>query len=515
MRIIKKVFPVLLALVLIFSGTALAEKVNITILHTNDSHGRINFGDDSGKSIGFAEIAAVAKKMKAENPATLLVTAGDVLQGLPVVNINKGQDVGPILDAAGYDLMVPGNHDFDFGYKNLLEVAGKMACPVISANVRYKDTKENLFLPYKEFNLSGVKVAVIGLTTPESANSVRKSAIADIEFVKPVKMTRKLVKQLRKNNDVIICVMHMGVIETLDLTSIDIAGQVPGIDVIIDGHSHTELPEGIVVDDTLICQTGCHTHNLGQVDITVEDGKVTGKKARLLDKDAVKAIAPEEDAATAEVVQETNDKSRQLLNKKVATFGEDLTGYNFYVRAHESKLGNLIADSFRYAAKTDIAMVNGGGIRTDFHGGDVTYGDVYAVMPFGNIVKKYEIKGSVVKKVLEHSVEYYPQPAGAFASFSGLTFTFDAAKPAGSRVSEIKIGGKNLEMNRKYTLAVTDFLVEGGDKYFMLKGIKHLSDIGTDSDVLIEYLNSGKIADYSLGRVTMLNGQPVPAGVGD
>jgi len=506
--VIKKFLGVLI--VALFMNSAICAAAELIIFHTNDMHARIQSMDDGGKSIGLAEMSAAVKEVKSKNPATLWLDAGDTFHGMPMITITKGENLVPLLNAAGLDAMTAGNHDFNYGSAQFEKLAKKLKFPVLDANVIRKSDGKIIFKPYKIFKLNGIKVGVFGLSTPETAFKTNPNNVKTIEFQNPVEVSKEMIKQLRPQCDVLIAVMHMGLDASSEFTSERIARETKGIDLIVDGHSHTALADGIRIGDTLIVQTGNYEHYLGRATIEVENHKIISKKAELLDADDVKKIAPVPDKKILTALSAANVKANNLLGEVVAHSDKHLSSYRLLVRRNESELGNLAADSMRWAAKSDIAVINGGGIREDLPEGDVKKRDTTAIFPFGNTLRVAEIKGATIREMLEHSVEYYPASFGGFLNVSGMTFSYDPTQPAKNRVKEISIGGNPLDENKIYTIALSDFMTAGGDDYKMLTDLKIVGEYGNYEDAFISYLNEVGMKGYEVGRITRLKDVPIP-----
>ena len=497
----KRIFGMLIAFFILNSAVCFAAE--LIIFHTNDMHCRVQNIDDDGQSIGLAEISAAVKATKAKN-AALFFDAGDTLHGMPVINISNGENLIPLLNAAGYDAMTAGNHDFNYGSAQLQKIAKQLNFPILDANIVRKGSNKRIFKPYKIFKLNGMKIGVFGLSTPDTALTTNSRNVETINFLNPVEISREMIKKLRPKCDILIAIMHMGVDASAEFTSERIARETDGIDLIIDGHSHTALPDGIKIGDTLIVQTGCYEHFLGCVKIEVENHKIISKHAKLLDSDDVKAISPIPDEKILQILAEVNENGEKLLNEVIAHSDRQLSGDRLIVRRNESELGNLYADALRWAAKTDISIVNGGSLRTGLPAGDIHKRDILALSPFGNTVCALEINGAIIRKMLEHSVEYYPASFGGFLNVSGMTFTYDSNAPAGSRVKKILIGGQNIDENKIYTIAMSDFQKAGGDGYGMLKNLKVIGQFGFTEDCLVDYINKIGIKGIETGRITRL-----------
>lgn len=500
----KIIFSLTLSTLLLFNGSictfaaeSISESTKITILHTNDTHGRV-LSEDGG--FGFGKIATLAKETKANNPNTLLLDAGDTLHGKPIINVSKGENAVKILDAAGYDFMVPGNHDFNYGSERLLELSDMADnFRVLSANV--KSNGKNVFTPYEIVKMDNINVGIFGLSTPETAYKTNPTNVKGIDFNDPVEVAKQIVKELEDKTDVIIAITHIGLDDSSIITSKAIAEEVNGIDVIIDGHSHTKLENGLTVNNTLIAQTGEYDQNLGKVEIEVRDNKIVNKKATLLKSEDYKEL--KEDEKVKSLIDDINNKNNAVFSEVVATTDVLLDGARENVRTKETNLGNLTADAVRNSANTDIAFLNGGSLRTSIEPGEITRGKLAELFPFGNIVQIIKLSGSDVIKALEVSVGGYPEAQGGFLQVSGITFSFDPSKEVGKRVSDVKIGEKPIDINKEYTVAINDFLSQGGDGYDMFK-TNVVGEIETYDDIFAKYLNVNgtKGCDVS-GRISI------------
>ena len=485
---------------------ALAENapaaVQLTILHTNDMHSRILPEDDRGNSIGLPEIGAAVKAIRQQSPGTLLVDAGDTLHGMPEINISQGKNMVPLLNAIGYDCMVPGNHDYNYGAEQLQTLAKGLHFPVLSANTIDRHTNQLLFPASTILVRQGLRIAFFGITTPEAAYKTSPNNIKNIQFLDAAAAARRMVKQLRPQADLIIGIMHVGLDKSSVITSDAIARAVPGIDVIIDGHSHTELPHGLYVGNTLIAQTGCYDHHLGRVDIQLQGKRITSKTARLYSPAELQAIAPTPDAGIAQMIVRLKKENQSKFSQVIAYSTQTLSGDRQLIRCQETALGNLTADAMRAAAQADIGLVNSGSIRADLKAGKVTRRDMMAIFPFGNTLKKIAVNGRQLQAVLEHSVQEFPKPSVAFLQVSGLAFVFDPSLPVGQRVTSITVGDAPMEPDKLYTVSVCDFLTAGGDGYSMLKEAKVLGEYGTCEEAMVSWLNQRHAISYQpSGRI--------------
>ena len=500
----KVILSSILSLTLIFSNATFTfaedntkESTSITIIHTNDTHGRV-LVDDGG--FGFGKIATIVKQTKEKNPNTLVVDAGDTLHGMPIINVSKGESAVKILDAVGYDFMVPGNHDFNYGTDRLIKLGKLSKFKMLSANLLIK-SGNTMLTPYEIVDMNGMKVGIFGLCTPETAYKTNPSNVENVEFKDPIKVSKNMVRELDNKTDVIVALVHIGLDESSTVTSKEIAQKVNGIDVIIDGHSHTDLPEGLVINNTLIAQTGEYDQNLGMVEIKIDNHKVINKSAKLLKATDYAGLAEDKNVST--VVNEIKTANNAIFSEVVASTDIQLDGARENVRNKETNLGNLSADAIKNETKSNIAFVNGGNIRTTIEAGEITKGKLAEVFPFGNTIKVIKLTGEDVKKALEVSVGAYPENQGGFLQVSGIKFSFDASKENGNRVSALKVNGKDIDLTKQYTVAINDFLAVGGDGYDMFK-TKVIAEFGTYEEIFANYLNSnGTKGSEVSGRIAV------------
>lgn len=509
---LRKIFVFFIATVfLALPLNAFAEE--IVIYHTNDMHSRVLPTDDGNKTIGLATLSAYINNARKQNKNTLWLDAGDTFHGMPIINVSKGENMAMLLNEANVDAFCPGNHDFNYSADRLKELAEKCKFPVLSANVFWKKNGERLLDACKIFTLeNGVRVGVFGLTTPDTLIKASPMYMDKLNFLDIYEKTREVVKVLKPECDIIIALTHLGVTENDSVKSIDIANQVNGIDVIVDGHSHTELPAGLAVNGTLIAQAGCYEHKLGKITINIENKKITQKTATLLSKDEVLKDTPKPDERIENILNDIEKKNAAILNEVVAVATKELIGERIVVRREEAEFGNLITDAFIDETGADLAIINGGTIRTGLKKGNITKGDILTVFPFGNMLVTAKISGNDVKAALEHSVEFYPSDFGGFLQVSGVTFEFDPTLQKGDKVRNTMIKGEPIDESKIYTLATTDFLLSGGDGYALFRDKKIEKSYETIDEAFIKYLTKIKNFDVKFGRIKCLKTLPFPNG---
>jgi 2',3'-cyclic-nucleotide 2'-phosphodiesterase (5'-nucleotidase family) len=408
------------------------------------------------------------------------------------------------MNAVGYDAMTVGNHEFDYGLARLRELAASADFPFL-----LKDSLSNKadnFAPYVVIKRGGLRIGVFGITTPQTAaGSTGGIELADAgksfgtveELIDEAKAAVSALR-MDENVDVVVCLSHLGVEDIGFGTSYDIRDNVEGIDIVIDGHSHTALVDiDHAMNRTPITSTGTAAVALGVVDFKKgEDGKFT-VRTESISKEASAGFAPR--AAVTTVIDRWSKTVEEAGAEVVATIKEDIALSRSLLRVEEAVAGNLVADAMRAAAGADVALENGGGVRdTDpfLPAGDLTRKQLITVLPFGNVLHMAEVKGSVLKEALEHGVSSYPTPVGGFPQVSGMTFTFNPLAPIGSRILDVEVGGAPLDPNKNYSLATNDFTGPlGGDDYTMLRApfaskplpIKEAA-LATLDEVLIWYL---------------------------
>lgn len=501
----KKGFITLASTFIVFSGFGAslgvsAEEVGtkkITILHTNDSHGRIDEGQYDG--MGFAKLSTLVKQYEAQNPNTLLLDAGDTLHGTTFATLEKGESITKVMNEVGYDGMAAGNHDFNYGYQRLLELEKLMQFPVLSANVR-KEDKSLLLKPYEIKVVDGIKLGIFGLSTPETHYKTHPKNVEGLTFTDPVIEAQAMVKELKAQGvDMIIAVSHLGIDESSTDTSIKVAKGAPGIDLIVDGHSHSTLVEGLMGEnDTLIVSSGEYTKNLGVVELTFNGTELVDKNAKLITKEEAADVQP--DAAVEKIINDIKESQKEILSEVIGNTDVTLDGERDQVRAGETNLGNLITDAMLDVSGAEIAITNGGGIRASIPEGTITKGDVITVLPFGNYIVTKMLTGAQIKESLENGVSDYPATKGAFPQVSGITFAIDPTKPAGERVTAMKLNGQPMNMTKQYLVATNDFLAAGGDEYIAFKSSPIVNEFPALDEALISFIQKQGSVNYSVEK---------------
>lgn len=463
----------------------------ITIIHTNDIHGRIAYDKNNGE-MGFGKIATIVEKTEAKNSNTLVLDMGDTFHGTNYVTFNEGKAAIEVMNAIGYQAMVPGNHDFNYGQATLLALAEEAAFPIISGNI-LTEAGEGFLNPYVIVESMGKRIALVGVTATDTVVKTHPNNVEGLTFADEVAISNKYATELAAEVDHIILMSHAG-----NDTDESIAAQVAGIDLILGGHSHSTYEKPIRIGSTYVTQAFEYGKAVGITNILYYKDKFIGINGYLARDNS--QLEPK--AEIEAIIDKYRVEVEEALQEEISEVSVALEGAREKVRIMETNLGNLIADAMRHKVDADIAFQNGGGIRASIDVGMVTLEEVVTVLPFTNTVVKMELTGEQIRKSLEYSVRLYPEQNGGFLHISGMSFSFDPTKAVGERVVEVLVGGEALVEDKIYTVATNDFVAVGGDGYEWLKDGKILANTGELlSTALIEYLRSGVDIPSAEGRI--------------
>lgn len=475
------------------------------ILHTNDVHGAVE---------GYAYIAALKADYEAKGAEVILVDAGDYSQGKTYVSVTKGADAVTMMNAAGYDVVTLGNHEFDYGYARLKENMSKAKFKVVCADVFNEDGTPIFDANYTYTTKSGVKVGFFGMETPETQTKANPALIKGLTFATDDAFTKAAADQVAalKDADVVICLAHLGIdAESAPYRSTDLYAAVKGIDFIIDGHSHTVMTKGEKGEP--IQSTGTAFANIGVIVIDNATKKIESNSLFEIKEDTAKDATV---AAAAKTIVDRVDAEYDVVFAKseVTLNGAKAPNGN---RDSETNNGDLITDAMIWKVMQNkegltvdadhvVAITNGGGIRAAIEPGDVTKKDINTVLPFGNTVVTIYITGEELLEVLEAST--YSLPVGGFPQVAGINYTISTAVaydanaetyPASTyygpksinRVTINSINGKEFKADDTYAVVTNDFSAAGGDTYYAFKAATAKFDTGIPLDeAVMEYVTT-------------------------
>ncbi len=513
----RKFLSVLLAMAMVLSLTvtsfaadtaadAKAEMAGKTvILHTNDVHGAVE---------GYAYIAQLKADYEAKGAEVILVDAGDFSQGTTYVSSTKGADAVTMMNAAGYDVVTLGNHEFDYGYAQLKENMSKAKFKVVCADVFNEDGTPIFDASYTYTTKSGVKVGFFGMETPETQTKANPALIKGLTFATGDAFTKAAADQVAalKDADVVICLAHLGVdAESAPYRSTDLYAAVKGIDFIVDGHSHTVMTKGEKGEP--IQSTGTAFANIGVIVIDDASKKIESNSLYEIKEDTAKDATV---AAAAKTIVDRVDKEYGVVFAKseVTLNGAKAPNGN---RDNETNNGDLITDAMLWKVMQNkegltvdadhvVAITNGGGIRAAIKPGDVTKKDINTVLPFGNTVAVIYVTGAELLEALEAST--YSLPVGGFPQVAGINFTLSTAVaydanaetyPASTyygpksinRVVINSINGKEFKADDTYAVVTNNFVAGGGDTYYAFAAASAQFDTGIPLDeAVMEYVTT-------------------------
>jgi 5'-nucleotidase len=449
------------------TASAPQRTVRVTLLQVNDVYQFVPV--DNGARGGLARVSTLRKRIAAESPHTLLLLSGDTISPSVESNTYKGQQMIDAWNAVGLDYSVFGNHEFDFGPEVLRERVKESRFVWLGANVVDKRTGKPFAdtPPFVIREFEGVKIGIVGLVLPETKSTSRPGD--DLDFLNVCETAKRLVPEIKaKGAQVIVGLTHLSMREDKELA------RCADLDVIIGGHEHTLLES--LAARTPIFKMTADAREMGRITLNID---AASGKLESIDWEVIpvtKEVA--EDPQFASV----KNKYGKLLTELAQRVGHTdvlLDARSAENRSRETNVGSFVADAFRKATGADVALLNGGSIRADntINPGDLTKRDVLSILPFSNPVVKLEVTGATLRAALEHGVSRSAEDTepGRFPQVSGLRFTFDARRPAGSRLLEVTVGGQPLDDKRTYTLATSTFVaVDAGDDYTMFRGAKFL-----------------------------------------
>ncbi len=506
---------------------------SLLIIHTNDIHAHLfPFTDANGALVGGASArSALIARLRGQQARTLLLDAGDVFQGTPVYNFFRGVPDYRSMSLVHYDAGALGNHELDDGPAAWLRASAHASFPIVSANVfvsadsgwaasleevpapvrrgarwiggpKVSESSRLRYLanPYVIEDVGGVKVAILGLTTKDVLSIVNRATNSGVAVADPIWAAGALVPELRKKADFVVALTHLGVDDDRAL-----AARVPGIDMIVGGHSHTYLWRPLFIGNrnangyggTAIVQAGKWGDRVGRLAVAIGPAGVKGIT------DTLVAVRPSEgeDPAIGRMLQPYRDSMATTMDKPVFRSPSRVSMSG--LEDGDTPLGNFVTDAMLESARADIAIINTGGIRAPLPEGKVTVGDVYTVLPFDNVLVVVPMKGWQVRELLDFAARRIGKRG--FIQIAGAQFVIRRG-----RASDIRVGGQALDSDHLYGVATIDFLYGGAEGYvhFARAGAGHSTGIFT-RDAAIEFLRRHPSYEFKKrGRIRWEGGLP-------
>jgi 5'-nucleotidase/UDP-sugar diphosphatase len=496
---------------LLFAGSDLSvasRSKQVTFLHFNDFYD-IDAHYDRG---GLLLLSQLITEQKNLYPNAIVTFGGDLLSPSFYSAVTKGKHMIDALNLLQVDIAVPGNHEFDFGLNNAIYQFSNAKFPWIITNLHHANG--SLLEPTIEFytqEVNGLKIGYLGLISPEFTYLSRyKSEVKLSDFIDKAKQAVLILK--KQDVDLIVALTHL----TLDEDK-QLAQKVTAIDLILGGHDH--FPVSLLIGNTLILKSGSNAEYLGVVNIAVDKSK-----SRYAVKDSWQLISTASKSESSKnnqrvqsnkissylklySQQQNKDKNKHIVKTKIK-----LNALAQTVRSKESSFSNLLTDALKHHYKTDIALINGGAIRSNkIYEPDsiVTKKDILSALPFSNKAVIVQLTGKQLLEILEHGVAKVETYSGRFPQVSGMQFDFSPQLAAGKRVSNVKIANKSVVADKVYTMATIDYLFEGGDGYESFKQTKAIIDVEQAklfTNIVIDYLSSLKqITSIPTGRIKRVN----------
>lgn len=473
----------------------------LTLLQINDVYSTTPV--DGGKAGGLARVAAFVKHTREQANRVEVIIAGDFLSPSVASGVFQGRQMVAALNAAGITLAILGNHEFDFGVDVLRERMKEAQWQWINANVLDAQTGRPLAdtPPYLLRKYGSLTVGYLGLCL--ASEEISRDKLRGLTITDPFAAAAQYLPLIRREGaKVIVAITHLNYADDLKLARL-----FPDIDLIIGGHEH--VPIATAVERTFISKAGSDARFVARLDLA-RSGSVLAKNYALI------PVTPDlpEDPEAARVVADYEQRLGAALDVAVGSTRVDLDAVAHRVRSAESNLGNFIADALREDVAADVGLMNSGSIRGDrvFPAGPLKRRDLVAIQPFGGIICKVELSGQTLLAALNHGVARVSESLGRFPQVAGVAFEVDLAAPPGDRVRQVRIGGKPLELAQTYTVALTDYVLKGGDGYSMFDTNKILID-PAHGNLLVNVLENRvralqEIAPKVEGRVRMINKEP-------
>ena len=466
----------------------------LTILQINDVYSTVPINGAGG----LARVATLRRQLSANGHPVILALAGDFLSPSVASSVFKGEQMVATLNAAGLDYATLGNHEFDFGIDVLTQRMAESKFTWVVSNVLDAGGKPiGTSVPYVVRQAGPLKIGVIGLCITTS--TIAPAWRSQFRFIDAAEAARRYLPALKRAGaDVIVAITHLTFAEDRSL-----AEKFPQIDVIVGGHEHYPLTSA--ESHTLISKAGSDARFVARIDLRRAPAR--GPLERFFELMPITAAIPD-DPATAAVADSFEKRLGTELDMVVGTTTTPLDASERRL-VEETGLGNLIADALREDASADVGLSNAGGARGSrvYPAGPLTRRTLLSIHPFGNVVCKVAVSGRVLLEALNHGVSKLPGGSGQFPQLSGVTMTVNPSAAAAARVTNVKVNGAALDLEKTYTVALPDYVMNGGDGYSMFPGQKVLVDAQSGDLVVLaveKYVTKkGTVSPAPEGRVVI------------
>ena len=446
------------------------------------------------KSIGYGKITAYVNQYRSLNKNVLFLDAGDAFNGLPVIDLSLGRANLDVMNLMGYDAFTAGNADFVQGGKQILELEKAANFPFLSSNIYYNG--KYAFKPYIIKEIEGIKIGIIGVSPMNSMVATTDSKLKGFKVTDAIKEVEKQVEIVKKKADIIIILAHLGKTDP-EVNVQKLVEAVPGIDIIVDGHDHVLIKEGMKINETFVVNAGQYNEYLGMLELRIENKKLVSAAAKLLGADEFQNISA--DKNVEELIQKITKENDRILNEKVMVLPFTLEGRREFVRSEQTSLGSVLADAEREYTGADVSITVGAFLRESIEEGPVTYGKVLSALPFTLPTVTRNMTGRQIVDFIEHNYTEEKIVSPAYTHVSGMTFTVDFSRPAGTRMTDIMINGKPIDMNKIYVLACNEQISDFGIRDTK---IEKSFDI-TMAQLLINYIKKHSDIKNPENRVTI------------
>ena len=494
-----------------------SQSKNLTLLYTNDLHAhlepqKLGWISDTRLIGGFANIATLVKEEKKKNPNTIYVDAGDFFTGPYISSLTKGEAIIDVLNNLSLDIACIGNHEFDHGWQNVPKQFKKAKFPIVNGNIFIKSNNKLIWdNPYKIIVVNGIRIGIIGLHGKFAFyDTTSEEMVRGVECRDEEEYLKKYVAALKNKTDIILLLVHEGIPGRQSSTGsadvarnlqkdIELAQRVPGIDILVTGHAHQGTKEALISNGTIIVSTDALGMELGKLELSYDPttDKITSFKNTL---DYIFDDEVKDDSLTLNAINKWKEKLKNITEQKVCTIPSPITrSYG-----EESPMGNMVSDAILNGFQgIDMVLTNSGGYRDDIPEGQVTIGSLISAFPFPNTVVICDLKGSDIKKLLEHGASL---TNGILQVSKGMKVVYDEKKPIGNRIVSAALNNKQIDDNKIYKVATSNFVADGGDGYTEFKNASLIKRTGIEIlETMTKYLKSKPTyTPFTEGRIVAL-----------